>query len=298
MTKDSANDVLQLWDTDSQQLIASFKQEGGIAGGGVWSPDGAYLALRVELSTITICDGQTGRTIKTVAIKKTLQPWALGPLAWSPDGKCIAYRRYNTIRIIDWQTENEVTTLDHQSKDHATYAWNAASNRNLLATWSRDDQCVRIWDIESGQVIDSVSGVYSRSSFLAWDPTGTRLARTTSGGFQIFNWDGKTLTEDLIAAGHSNYAMWLSWSPDGSRIATGSQDGNAKIWNSVTGQELLTLGGHLKTSVSAYWHPDGQRLVTTEYSIGQQAPSIYLWDARKGYAAEQQAAEPKAGNAP
>ena len=92
--------------------------------------------------------------------------------------------------------------------------------------------------------------------------------------------------------------MWLSWSPDGNRIATGSQDGNAKIWNSVTGQELLTLGGHLKTFVSAHWHPDGQRLVTTESMNGQQAPNIYLWDARKGYAAEQPAPDLNAGNAP
>ena len=290
---DIANRVLQVWDTESQQLIASIEKEGSSAMG-AWSPDGSYLAIPVGPSTIKICDGQTVQTIKTVAIKQRSKK-----LAWSPDGKFIAYKNDDTIRIIDWQSENEVTSLTHQFKDAVTYVWNyAASDRNLLATWSRDDGCVRVWDIESGQVIDSVTGVGSSYCFLAWDPTGTRLACSTRSGFRTWTWDGKTFTEDLNVDGHSNVVGWLSWSPDGNRIATGSQDGNAKIWNSRTGQQLLTLGGHTTTFVMTFWHPDGQRLVTSANpDVGFQQPAeIYLWDARKGYAAAQQVPDLNAGN--
>ena len=139
-------------------------------------------------------------------------------------------------------------------------------------------------------------GVGSRSCFLAWDPTGTRLACSTSSGFRTWTWDGKTFTEDLNVDGHSNVVGWLSWSPDGNRIATGSQDGNAKIWNSVTGQQLLTLGGNSVTYVMTFWHPDGQRLVTSATpNVGQPA-EMHLWDARKGYAAAQQVPDLNAGN--
>jgi WD40 repeat protein len=32
-----------------------------------------------------------------------------------------------------------------------------------------------------------------------------------------------------------------TWSPDGRRIATFSNDGTVKIWDAITGDELLTL---------------------------------------------------------
>ena len=33
----------------------------------------------------------------------------------------------------------------------------------------------------------------------------------------------------------------MAWSPDGKRLATGSRDGTAKVWDAASGQELLTL---------------------------------------------------------
>ena len=36
----------------------------------------------------------------------------------------------------------------------------------------------------------------------------------------------------------------MSWSPDGTRLATGSRDGTAKVWDAAGGRELLTLKGH------------------------------------------------------
>ena len=39
----------------------------------------------------------------------------------------------------------------------------------------------------------------------------------------------------------------VAWSPDGKRLATGSADRTAKVWEAATGQELLTLRGHRVT---------------------------------------------------
>ena len=45
-------------------------------------------------------------------------------------------------------------------------------------------------------------------------------------------------------AGHTDVIWDLAWSVDGSRIATASQDGRAKIWDTTTGEELFVLFGH------------------------------------------------------
>ena len=56
----------------------------------------------------------------------------------------------------------------------------------------------------------------------------------------------------------------VSWSPDGTRLATGSEDGTAKVWDAAGGRELLTLKGHTGQVHSVSWSPDGTRLATGE----------------------------------
>jgi len=41
--------------------------------------------------------------------------------------------------------------------------------------------------------------------------------------------------------GHTQAASSVVWSPDGKRLATGSEDKTAKVWDAASGQELLTL---------------------------------------------------------
>ncbi|MEE0938045.1 MAG: hypothetical protein UIG52_08455, partial [Bacteroidales bacterium] len=48
----------------------------------------------------------------------------------------------------------------------------------------------------------------------------------------------KTLT------GHSHYVWSVAYSPDGTKIISGSPDNTIKIWDANTGQCLKTLEGH------------------------------------------------------
>jgi WD40 repeat protein len=54
----------------------------------------------------------------------------------------------------------------------------------------------------------------------------------------------------------------VTFSPDGNRIVTGSDDRAAKVWDAGTGQELLALKGHTHAVWSVASSPDGQRIVT------------------------------------
>jgi WD40 repeat protein len=53
-----------------------------------------------------------------------------------------------------------------------------------------------------------------------------------------------------------------SFSPDGMRIVTASNDGTARVWEGVTGRQLAVLEGHVGPVHSAAWSPDGVRVVT------------------------------------
>ena len=69
----------------------------------------------------------------------------------------------------------------------------------------------------------------------------------------------------------------MAWSPDGKRLATGSDDKTAKVWDAASGQELLTLRGHDRAVESVAWSPDGKRLAT-----GSDDKTAKVWDAASG----------------
>ena len=81
----------------------------------------------------------------------------------------------------------------------------------------------------------------------------------------------------LTLKGHTAGVSSVAWSPDGKRLATGSYDKTAKVWDAATGQELLTLKGHTGYVFSVAWSPDGKRLAT-----GSWDGTAKVWDAASG----------------
>jgi WD40 repeat protein len=56
--------------------------------------------------------------------------------------------------------------------------------------------------------------------------------------------------------------VWsASFSPDGARIVTASNDGTARLWDATTGEEIIGLR-HEGSVSSAPFPPDGARIVT------------------------------------
>ena len=64
----------------------------------------------------------------------------------------------------------------------------------------------------------------------------------------------------------------MAFSPDGTRIVTGSGDQTAKVWDARTGMALLELKGHTGRVNSVAFSPDGTRIVTG--SCGQDGEGV------------------------
>ena len=69
----------------------------------------------------------------------------------------------------------------------------------------------------------------------------------------------------------------VAFSPDGTRIVTGSSDRRSKVWDADKGQEALTLKGHTGCVNSVAFSPDGKRIAS-----GSKDKTLKVWDATSG----------------
>ena len=77
--------------------------------------------------------------------------------------------------------------------------------------------------------------------------------------------------------GHSGYVYSVAYSPDGTKIISGSYDKTIKIWNANTGECLKTLEGHSYFVNSVAYSPDGTKIIS-----GSGDGTIKIWNANTG----------------
>jgi hypothetical protein len=77
--------------------------------------------------------------------------------------------------------------------------------------------------------------------------------------------------------GHTSTVHSVTFSPDGSTIASGSYDNTIKIWDANTGTLIRTLTGHTKPVLSVVYSTDGKTLAS-----GSWDSNINIWDVGSG----------------
>ena len=79
--------------------------------------------------------------------------------------------------------------------------------------------------------------------------------------------------EGLFSLGYGRGVESVAWSPDNSRIVTSSTFDDLRVWDAVTGKELLSLG-YGRGVESVSWSPDSSRIVTSS-----SFDDVRVWDA-------------------
>ena len=140
----------------------------------------------------------------------------------------------------------------------------------LAIDWSKDgemiasaghDEAIHVWKSRSGEMILRMKGHSSKVYGVAWSPDGKLIASCSRDMsvrlWDIYNWDGGALDGSLnciaVLHGHKLPVFCVSWSKDGSCLASGSGDMTVKIWLSATKECLVTLRGHTGAIYSVDW---------------------------------------------
>ncbi|KAB5590791.1 WD40 repeat-like protein [Ceratobasidium theobromae] len=82
--------------------------------------------------------------------------------------------------------------------------------------------------------------------------------------------------------GHTDSVKSVAFSPDGTRILSGSLDETIRVWDGQTGKMVLDpLQGHTDSVNSVAFSPDGTRIVS-----GSRDKTIRVWQARSPHATQ------------
>lgn len=187
-------------------------------------------------------------------------------LAIDPSEKLVAVGQWNpTIRILDLETGNLVVELPKSERRVDDIAF---SPDGRIIACSGYTSRIQVWNVADWSMGESLPvgsvpwGVeFSRDGRLL-------LASTYDGMLEVFDVDpdqpaGKRITHRQAIRAHQRLIPALAVSPDGSLIATGSEDGAVKVWDAHTLRNLLTIELEAGIVVATAFSTDGKKLAAT-----------------------------------
>jgi WD40 repeat protein len=254
----------------------------GVVQSATWSADGTKIFTSSEDRTVRIWDAFSGEEIMRITEgDPTLAHW-------SPDEKYILAVNEKDLIAKVWDTETGLARFTLEKNEiggaldffRGWKPWSPSGDHFLI--YNKEGE-LRIWDTESGELLQTLLGHNGRISQAFWSPDGSLIASSGWEDGRVIIWQAATgkVLYDFPGDFEDEHLKMGNWSPSGDRFTTIGR-GGAKVYDTATGQQLLNMPVPGVRIWRLIWSPDGSRILTS----CQEDGTARLWDAENGQEAD------------
>jgi RNA polymerase sigma factor (sigma-70 family) len=240
------------------------------------SPDSKTVATAqteegLQGMVVNLHDLETGKLTQQVEAKA-----AVTAVAYSPDGKYLAYAADPEIVLRDAKTTKEIRKI--KMPNHVTAL--AFSPDSKLVAAKAGDLLIRIWEAETGKEIHALGEGINNAGFAppslmrSFDFSPDSKFLIASGFYSLRMWDVGTGKEVPLRGGHRGAVIGFGIAPDGITLVARGGD-RAVRWDAVTGKEL----GGFPLALGTYSMAFTADARTAAFSIGDR---IHVVDVGTG----------------
>jgi WD40 repeat protein len=225
-----ADSTIKIWHSGAVDLIDILHKHNGMVRCVAFSPDGRMLATGGDDRKILFWD----LMYRQVAIALSLDDTAAHSLAFSQDGQTLVTGSYRKIKVWRKSCQGKVETFNTEplytlmGHSHIVHSLAVSGHDNILVSGSRD-KTIKIWDLETGELLRTLKGHKDGVDAIALSPDGEIIASGSSDK-TIKLWH--LHTGELLGTfkGHANTVTALAFTASGEMLVSGSLDKTIKIW--------------------------------------------------------------------
>ncbi len=280
----SDDKTVRLWSIKEQKMLHTLEGHVKYVRSVSFSPDGFQLASGSDDKTVRLW------SIKEQKLLHTLEGHinCVRCVSFSPDGSQLASGGDdNTIRL--WSTKDQ--KLLGTLTEHTNYVRSISfsSDGSLLASGSWD-KTVRLWSTKEQKLLGTLTEHTDKVWCVSFSPDGFLLASGSDDEtVRLWSINEQKLLHTLemdksggnrssfSSEAHKNGVNSISFSPDGSQLASGNDDKIVRLWSITEPILLHRLEGHIDRVLCVSFSPDGSQLAS-----GSEDKTVRIWSVISG----------------
>ena len=260
-----ADGVITEWDLTTGESKSFVSPGASWVYSAIYSPDGTHIAS-VDKNNIILWDAVSKE--QTIVLEGHTET-AEG-LAFSSDGSILASTSWdNTIRLWSIVSGKEIQRIDMSAGINSIAFM---PDGKTLASTDGNSTGLQLWDVATGDALESLSHTDTYYEEIAISSDGTRLAATDAIEDQIYIWDLEAQEIIQTIQSHEGGTLAVNFNKLGDVLASVGEDGTLRFWDVERGSGFSPLSSNALVPNRIAFSTDGGLVAT-----GSMDGLIQIW---------------------